>query len=642
MRKAYYAAFIAGFLAIILISASYYKNAERRALSILEREGEIFLESLLRSSKNALKAEKKLEELLASDLLMSARLIDLLDIGDQRSLREIAYINDLRRIDIIAPSGAIRLSTAELARLPFPGDSIKPVLSGERAARAFQWTNEYVVAVRREKTGGAVLVYKSIESLKRLEREIGIGETIRSMGLMRDIVYLLLQNEEGIIAATPNVRKMSRIESDSFLKKALLEKSTLHRFYEFNGSRVLETVKPFYFEGELVGLFRLGLSLDGYRAILGQLRRQMAFVFMGFLLAFLLAFLLSSALRTARRAELRVSEMARREEKIYETFPLGIIKVDRNLKVIFANSSALDVLKKERKEVIGKRYETLFPEDELGVKESLKDEKKVMKRSVIAGDDDVKYVDVIALPVGESLLVVLEDVTERIRLEEKIQLSKQFEALRELSRGIAHEIRNPLNTVLIIAQRLEREFSDKIENGEFARLLETLRTESSRLEAGVRKLVDLLNPTKIVPRKGNFADLIKEVIRDMEPEAKERNVVFVEDIDDIEFPHDREAMRQVLVNLFRNSFEAMESGGEIRVSLKKKGSWAVISVSDTGRGIKSSDLSKIFLPHFTTKKEGMGLGLSLVKRVVEAHGGKIKVRSQPDKGTTFIIEIPYG
>ncbi len=88
-----------------------------------------------------------------------------------------------------------------------------------------------------------------------------------------------------------------------------------------------------------------------------------------------------------------------------------------------------------------------------------------MKRSVIAGDDDVRYIDVIALPVGDSLLVVLEDVTEIIRLEEKIQLSRQFEALRELSRGIAHEIRNPLNTVLIIAQRLEKEFSDKIENG---------------------------------------------------------------------------------------------------------------------------------------------------------------------------------
>ncbi|MCD6086340.1 MAG: PAS domain-containing protein [Candidatus Hydrothermae bacterium] len=642
MRKAYYPILLGGFLAILLISISYYKNAERRALGILEREGEIFLESLVRSSRNALKAEKKLEELLASDLLMSARLIDLLDIGDRRSLREIAYINDLKRIDIADPSGAIKLSTAELAKLPFPDDSIKPVLSGDRAARAFQWEGEYVVAVRREKAGGAVLVYKSIESLKRLEREIGIGETIKSMSLMRDIVYLLLQNEDGIIAATPNVSKMSRIESDDFLKKALAEKTTMHRFYEFNGLKVLETVKPFYAGGKLVGLFRLGLSLDGYRAILGQLRRQMAFVFVGFLLAFLLAFLLSSTLRTARRAELQVSEMTRREEETYETFPLGIIKIDRNLKVGFANSSALEIIKKDKSEVIGKSYREIFPDDELGIMVNLKEGKRTQKRLLITEDDDVRYIDIIVSPIGESVLVVLEDVTEKIRLEEKIQLSRQFEALRELSRGIAHEIRNPLNTVLIVAQRLEREFSGQVGDDEFSRLLETLKAESSRLEAGIRKLVDLLNPTKIVPRKDNFAELVREVIRDMEPEAKERNIVFKEDLDDLVFPHDREAMRQVLVNLFRNSFEAMEGGGEIRVSLKKKEGWAIITVSDTGRGIKSSDLGKIFMPHFTTKREGMGLGLALVKRVVEAHGGRIKVHSKPNEGATFIIEIPYG
>jgi len=86
----------------------------------------------------------------------------------------------------------------------------------------------------------------------------------------------------------------------------------------------------------------------------------------------------------------------------------------------------------------------------------------------------------------------------------------------------------------------------------------------------------------------------------------------------------------------------MEGGGEIRVSLKKKEGWAIITVSDTGRGIKSSDLGKIFMPHFTTKREGMGLGLALVKRVVEAHGGRIKVHSKPNEGATFIIEIPYG
>ncbi len=632
---------LVAFSAVVFSSVNYYRNTQKQAFEILCREGELLLEALMRSSSNTIRAEETLEELIASDLLATARLIDLIRFTRVSSLREVAYLNHLERIDVVDGKGKVVLSTQTPRKLPFSQDSIADVLKGEREAKAFEWKGNYVVALKRKGKPGAVLVYKSIESVKELEREIGIGEMIKNVAMLPGVVYLVLQSEDGIITATPNVREISKVESDSFLLKVIQSRAISFRKYLFNGEEVLEAAEPFVFENRTIGIFRLGLSMDEYSQILSQARRQILLLMLGFVIALALGLALVAAVKSARRAERSLTRMEEMEKEVYESFPLGIVKITKDDTIAVVNERACEILGRTRKQLEGREYSSLYPNDLLKVKDA-RETANYKKAIVTLKEDDVsKSIAVSASPIGENILVILEDLTEKLEIEEKLRLSKQFETFTELARGIAHEIRNPLNTVMIASQRLEKEFSSSLDDPEFSELIKTLRDEAFRLEANVRKLLDLIKPLRMNMRPDNLSELVEEVVRTMKAETAEKNIeisVFVEKIED--FPFDREAMRQVLINLLRNSIDALPNGGRIEVSLEETDGKVVLRVRDTGIGIEKECLDKIFLPHFTTKKDGMGLGLSLVKRVVEAHGGTIRVESIRGLGTTFIIELP--
>jgi len=113
-------------------------------------------------------------------------------------------------------------------------------------------------------------------------------------------------------------------------------------------------------------------------------------------------------------------------------------------------------------------------------------------------------------------------------------------------------------------------------------------------------------------------------------------------VDSAEVDHDSDQIHQVLLNLLLNSVQAIESSGTVRVAVftRNEGQDAVITVSDTGRGIAAEDLPHIFRPFFTTKGNGTGLGLSLARRIVEEHHGQIEVQSSSGKGTTFSVTLP--
>jgi two-component system sensor histidine kinase HydH len=105
---------------------------------------------------------------------------------------------------------------------------------------------------------------------------------------------------------------------------------------------------------------------------------------------------------------------------------------------------------------------------------------------------------------------------------------------------------------------------------------------------------------------------------------------------------DTKRIKQALLNLLLNAMEAMPSGGTIRLSVTSDKKWVHLSVGDTGHGIPKGQLKTIFEPFFTTKEKGSGLGLAMVAKVVEDHRGRIEVRSEPEKGTTFILSLPIG
>ncbi len=216
------------------------------------------------------------------------------------------------------------------------------------------------------------------------------------------------------------------------------------------------------------------------------------------------------------------------------------------------------------------------------------------------------------------------------------QRREKLASLGELSAGLAHEIRNPLGIIKNAAEGLLGRERSKEEQ---AQLLDIIVQETRRLNRLVTDFLDFARPRPPEKVPVSLERLVEEVVFSLEGEARERGISLDEDVEEILLPLDRHQIRQVLLNLLLNALEATPSGGQVRVVLTREGEWAVLRVEDTGRGIPAEHLDRIFDPFFTTKERGTGLGLALVYRMVEAHGGTIKVKSNGE-GTVFEVKLP--
>ena len=211
-----------------------------------------------------------------------------------------------------------------------------------------------------------------------------------------------------------------------------------------------------------------------------------------------------------------------------------------------------------------------------------------------------------------------------------------------LARELVHEIRNPLNSINLNLQILEEDLSDNSENPDDLRnRVRRIRGEVERLD---RILTDFRRYAKLPPLTLETCDLtilIEEVLDFNEPEAQRQNIQVIRELQ--EFPSielDRAQFKQALLNLIINANQAMEDGGELTVRAKPLNGQIQIDVEDTGQGIEPEHLDKIFDLFISTKEDGTGVGLTIVKQVIEGHGGRVNVESVPNEGTKFSILLP--
>lgn len=232
----------------------------------------------------------------------------------------------------------------------------------------------------------------------------------------------------------------------------------------------------------------------------------------------------------------------------------------------------------------------------------------------------------------------LEEMKEALRNEERLS------SLGRLARGLAHEIKNPLNAISMVVQRLSLEFSPPQEEKvqEFKELTSLVRSEIKRL----KELVDsFIGPTQSKKdfKEEDLVRLLEDLTRLLQEEARSKDL-------EIKLHYERrplivrmDYMRlyQAFLNILKNSLESLSKGGRIEVLLRQeRGKEVKISIRDTGRGISTEDLGKIFEIGFTTKEKGLGLGLPLAREIILAHGGQIKVESGLGAGTLFTVTLP--
>jgi signal transduction histidine kinase len=244
---------------------------------------------------------------------------------------------------------------------------------------------------------------------------------------------------------------------------------------------------------------------------------------------------------------------------------------------------------------------------------------------------------------GEHMgaLVTLRDLDSLESINTQLQVSERLAALGRITAGVAHEVKNPLNSMRLWLENL-KECLPKEQDTGAQQAVQVLDKEIDRLDAVVKRFLDFTRPMDVRLEATQLADLLKEVLEVAQPQLQKASVQVARllPIDVPEVYVDRALLKQAVLNLVLNAAEAMPNGGQLRLVLSRRGDAAEITVGDTGIGIAPENRQKIFQLFFTTRPGGSGIGLASAFRIVQLHNGSIDFTSEVGRGTTFRIELP--
>jgi len=231
-------------------------------------------------------------------------------------------------------------------------------------------------------------------------------------------------------------------------------------------------------------------------------------------------------------------------------------------------------------------------------------------------------------------------ITEIRGFEERLVKSEKLATAGQITAGLAHEIRNPLTSIKMLGQVLQKRMKDEPEN---QAMLSSLVKEIDRLNRIIQEMIERTRPGELKRIWGNINQLMEEVVKVAEEGINAQNISIKQNLSD-HLPNiymDQEKLKQVLWNLILNARDAMPGGGQLTLSTEVADEGFVeICVEDTGRGISSEDMEGLFQPFFTTKPEGMGLGLTVSRNIIEKHGGKLTLENRAEGGAKARIALP--
>lgn len=356
---------------------------------------------------------------------------------------------------------------------------------------------------------------------------------------------------------------------------------------------------------------------------------------------------LAQAYRSTRASLSRVRAFS---DNLVENMPIGLIATNADNRIVSFNQTAESILQTSASHIILKKPQESLPRAIWEIIDRLKTERHLIQQEI---DCPTKEGNSIPLEViGSSLegeekthlgnILLFRDLSEIQHLKKEIERSARLASIGKLAAGVAHEIRNPLSSIKGFATYFKERYRKVPEDQKTA---EIMIQEVERLNRVITQLLEFARPLEIHKKLTSLRVLVQDSLKLIEGDINRKElkveVHIASQIPEVKIDPDK--FKQVFLNLYLNAIDAMEKGSTLSVEARQgEGTRGVqITISDTGKGIEEEDLPHVFDPYFTTKSSGTGLGLAIVHKIIESHGGKIRVNSRTGIGTDVIIWLAF-
>ncbi len=479
------------------------------------------------------------------------------------------------------------------------------------------------------------------------------------------------------------------------LLRWLSERGVLHAYIQFAGDLLLVTGLVYFFGGitspfsmlylvdiivaavvlqRRAGLTVAGISYIAYAALLAALARgwlpalsplpssleiswrisyNLAVHLFGFFaVALLTSYLAANVERAEEELAAKSGSLANLEvfhRDVIQSISSGLISTDLEGRVTSVNRAALEILGASEPALIGRSLEEsgLFPSPEwraaanlTRLAEQIRSESLLQRdgREIPVGFTVSRLTDAEDVPTG--WIIVFQDLSQWRRLQEELRLKDRMAAVGELAAGLAHEVGNPLAAISGSVQLLS---SSVGASGPQRRLLEIIVKESQRLDRTIKGFLRFAKPKERSTVRFDIAALIGEntaLLRNSEEATGKHRFHLDLEPKNAQMLGDPDQISQIFWNLARNALRAMPDGGTLEIHGRPRGDSYRIEFRDTGHGMTEEQRTMLFQPFKTSFDGGTGIGMAIVYRIVQEHGGTLSVESRPQRGTVIAVELP--
>ncbi len=516
-----------------------------------------------------------------------------------------------------------------------------------------------------------------------------------SVGYSPHLLYALISDAQGTVVLHTERRKEGQPAADRPSLEGLLKLDTLSRFSAlYNAGRTYETTLPVTLNDRFFGSIRLGVSTTLLRReVTASLQQSLAVAAVALPLAWLAAMVMAQLTVRPIRAmvgqvdrirrgepveptavvasgdefqelsaqlsrlgrELQADRLATLSEKahlqqVVDQLEDGVIFLNPQRCVLFMNRVAEAVVGLSLEQTVGLPiHEALDPAHPLlpFIDRVIGGSAGIRNATVaLPQDGREKEFLVSAFHMEDAhrvmgVAVLLKDLESVKTVQSLVSYSAKLAALGRLTSGVAHEVKNPLNAMMIHVELLKERLEDA--DPDVRQSLEVIGSEIRRLDRVVQGFLKFMRPQELTLKPVDLNSMLQSVGALLEAEGQSRGVRLVMDLD-AGLPSvsgDEELLRQAFINIVQNAVQAMPNGGAVRIRTRPEGlDWVRVTVTDQGVGIAPEDLDKIFKLYYTSKPGGSGIGLSVVYRILQLHDGTVEAKSQVGKGTALIVRLP--